>query len=330
MVHAIVVTSIHGITDAVDSFAELEGWDVYYVADESTPEISDEFLTNHDNFHLISTTQQKEFPEFESTSETEFNKFQRKNIGYLHAINDGATLIADVDDDNIPYNTWYQWGEGKKVTRITDPKFPNVYQMYTCYCDKMVWPRGVPLDEIQDETPISHRNAIDKIPDIAVVQGLVDGDPDVDAIHRLTVDESEYDFIDNGVTVLNEGVWSPFNAQNTLWKDQSVYAYMYLPNTVSMRVTDILRSYVAQYGLWAMEKHVAFNDASVIQDRNPHDLMEDFEDELSNYMDIKGWVETLENTNLIGNPQHDIYMMYLGLVAELFYIITTYSVVCQN
>ncbi len=52
--------------------------------------------------------------------------------------------------------------------------------------------------------------------------------------------------------VLRRGVFTPFNAQATLWRggDLDTYALMLLPTTVHGRVSDIWRSYFAQ---WLLE-----------------------------------------------------------------------------
>ena len=37
-----------------------------------------------------------------------WNLIQRRNIGYLVALRNGADVIATIDDDNIPYANWGQ------------------------------------------------------------------------------------------------------------------------------------------------------------------------------------------------------------------------------
>ena len=37
-----------------------------------------------------------------------WNSIQRRNIGLLYAYEQGADVIATVDDDNIPYDDWGQ------------------------------------------------------------------------------------------------------------------------------------------------------------------------------------------------------------------------------
>lgn len=60
---------------------------------------------------------------------------------------------------------------------------------------------------------------------------------------------------------------------------------MYLPIHATFRMTDIWRSFVAQRCLWELGKGVVFHSpAEVFQERNPHDLMKDFESEIPGYL----------------------------------------------
>src|SRR5262249_52129634 len=145
----------------------------------------------------------------------------------------------------------------------TAPRFVNAYSWFT---DQPVWPRGYPLDRVL------HRQAVatERRPDVrvGVWQGLVDGEADVDAIYRLT-HRAPVRFRARDRLARAAGVFCPSNSQNTFWSPEA-YAYLYLPFTVTFRFTDILRGYVAQRGLHALGLHVAFCQASVFQDRNPH------------------------------------------------------------
>lgn len=59
---------------------------------------------------------------------------------------------------------------------------------------------------------------------------------------------------------------------------------MYLPTTVTFRYTDILRGLVAQPIMWDFGYRVAFTEATVTQERNTHNLFEDFRDEIPMYL----------------------------------------------
>jgi STELLO glycosyltransferases len=49
-------------------------------------------------------------------------------------------------------------------------------------------------------------------------------------------------------------------------------------------MTDIWRSFIAQRCLWEIGAGVAFHAPEVIQDRNEHNLLRDFQDEVPGYL----------------------------------------------
>lgn len=306
MEKAVVVTTINHITKGVDKFASFDGWDTILIGDKKTPNIRSR---GRSNLHFLSLEDQKEKGWALSHLLPE-NHYARKNLGYLTALEAGAKKIADTDDDNIPYDSWREQMhvENRKVRVIKSPVFPNVYSLFT---DHHVWPRGYPLDRILDGQEVSLTDEVLSNSDIGVVQGLADLEPDVDAIYRLVLGK-EITFNDHPPVALDAFVYSPFNSQNTLWH-ADVAALMYLPSTVTFRFTDILRSYVAQRGLWAIGKNVVFTGASVKQERNPHNLMADFQSEIPCYRDIDKVVETLNTLTLSGNPEVDLITMYEAL-----------------
>jgi hypothetical protein len=62
-------------------------------------------------------------------------------------------------------------------------------------------------------------------------------------------------------------------------------------------MTDIWRSFVAQRCLWEMESAVCFTEPTVYQERNEHNLLRDFEDEIPGFLrndQIRGLLESLE------------------------------------
>ena len=98
----------------------------------------------------------------------------------------------------------------EKVLVFSTPRgFVNPYSFYLPKEIK-AWPRGLPLELISSSdvdfaaaSPESATNLEDLEFKIALWQGLVDGDPDLDAIHRL-VYQSEFDFIKKEPIVLEE------------------------------------------------------------------------------------------------------------------------------
>jgi len=96
---------------------------------------------------------------------------------------------------------------------------------------------------------------------------------------------------------LPAGAWCPFNSQSTWWFPIA-YPLLYLPSFVSFRMTDIWRSFIAQRCLWALGHGVVFHGAEVFQDRNPHNLLRDFEQEIPGYLGNDKFRAVLEALDL--------------------------------
>lgn len=79
---------------------------------------------------------------------------------------------------------------------------------------------------------------------------MVDGDPDLDAIQRLTRKDNSAKFVvyfDNKAppVVFPRGSFTPYNTQNTFHLKDAFFALL-LPQTVNFRTQDIWRGFIAQ------------------------------------------------------------------------------------
>jgi hypothetical protein len=153
--------------------------------------------------------------------------------------------------------------------------------------------------------------------DSPIQQGMVDRHPDVDAIWRLVIGEDLY-FRKADSVALMPGVWCPFNSQTTWWFP-AAYPLLYLPSFCTFRMTDIWRSFVAQRCLWAMDSVVTFHQAEVIQQRNVHNLLKDFQDEVPGYLSNELICQTLEGVKLKRGPTavgENLLRCYEALVGQ--------------
>jgi len=268
----IIITSIFQPTEAIEKFSKFSDWKIIVVGDKKTSE-----NWGFPGVTYISPEGQSEVSSIFSGL-LPWNSYTRKNIGYLHAISQGAKVIYESDDDNIPLDNWVNEPEfSADAELLSKASFVNIYSYFT---DKKVWPRGIPLRCVLDaETP---NTSLAKNIKVGVWQFLADEDPDVDAIYRLTVNEPIY-FNWRESLVLDHDVCCPFNSQNTYFRKE-VFPILYLPSTVTFRFTDILRGLVAQPVLWAAGYHLGFGGATVLQKRNPHDYLKDFESEIPCYL----------------------------------------------
>lgn len=215
--------------------------------------------------------------------------YARKNVGYLLAKRNGAKVIIETDDDNLPYESFWEERHLRQEARAYNKEgWLNVYKLYS---DANIWPRGLPLDEIAKDTP-NLESLETELLDCPIQQGLANENPDVDALYRLTLPLPQN--FDTGESVaLKPRAWCPFNSQNTTWFEQA-FPLLYLPAYCSFRMTDIWRSFVAQRIATVNDWPILFHKATVWQERNEHDLMRDFADEVPGYLNNAAIRDMLE------------------------------------
>lgn len=261
---------------------------VVVVGDRKTPEAIWPAGTDH-----LPIAAQSEL-DFRLAAKLPENHYARKNLGYLFAMSRGASVVFDTDDDNAPLGSWRRRGVNVWARPIGSPGWLNAYRWFT---NEHIWPRGLPLELVRTQDA-ELRPGEAMMVQAPIQQGLANGSPDVDAVWRLTLDK-EIEFWDTDSLLLGKGVWCPFNSQSTWWFP-AAYPLMYLPSFVSFRMTDIWRSLVAQRCLWEIGCGVAFHGPEVFQERNLHNLIRDFEQEIPGYLNNQRIREYLENIDLSG------------------------------
>ena len=238
------------------------------------------------------------------------NHYCRKNIGYLEAIRRGGELLIDTDDDNIPKdNFWEITNKYEYLPNLLDIGWVNVYSYFT---NKKIWPRGFPLDKISNN-PLPLENYKFENVKVPIRQGLADSNPDVDAIYRMVGELPIY--FEKKKLALGKGSICPFNSQNTQFFMEA-HPLLYLPAFCSFRMTDIWRSFIAQVIAWKYGWSIGFFEPSVTQDRNDHNLMIDFKDEIEGYLNNEKILESLMSVSLSSN-QDKIYDNMLILYEEM-------------
>ena len=303
----IVITTIQLPTDAVRTMAAQAGWKVVAVGDQKTP--ADWQL---DNCVFLSVERQAELG-YNIHKLIPYKHYGRKNIGYLFAIQHGAKVIYDTDDDNElivdrldevfiinleeSVNDMLVYQPQQTLSNKLKGHLP-VVNPYIHFGQKNIWPRGYPLSSIDKAKSMDYKYAEAKESlKPFVQQGLANGDPDVDAVFRLTRKRSgakidvTFDREAPPVT-LPRGVMSPFNTQNTIIHREAFWGLL-VPVTTTFRVCDIWRGYWMQRVLWEVGGTLSFHTASVYQDRNEHNYFLDHVDEFPLYNDSRRFVQFL-------------------------------------
>ncbi len=309
---SLVITSIAPPTmESLHTYADESGkrdFDFILIGDTKSPS---EFHIDGCDFWSVERQQNLD-SEFAKLCPT--RHYARKNIGYIIAISRGTEQIIETDDDNLPREEF--WSDRTQTVNAYDIKNQGWVNVYKYFSDKFIWPRGLPLSELQTQLPALDTFSIQNV-ECPIQQGLADENPDVDAVFRLAF-ELPLNFKKVGNIALGDDAWCPFNSQNTYWFKEA-FPLMYLPSYCSFRMTDIWRSFVAQRIAWANGWSVLFHDATVWQERNEHDLMKDFEDEVPGYLNNSKIAQGLATLDIQGGKENildDLIRCYEFLTNE--------------
>jgi hypothetical protein len=287
----IVTTTINKPTEATLKFCKIakeKDWTFVIVGDTKTPHDEYKALENNNVIYLTPEEQEKLYPELSET--IGWKSIQRRNIGFVYAYHNGADVVATVDDDNIPYSNW---GDAIYVNQeIEVDLYENVSSLYfdpiSPTNHNELWHRGFPIEDLPFKNDIEYKGKTKR--KVLVQADFWDGDPDIDAICRLSKKpivkfDTFSPFCSNQL--------APFNSQNTFLAREVIPYYTVLPHTG--RMDDIWGSYILQH---YFPNSVIYNQATVYQDRNVQDLVTNLENEIIGYRNtfkLLGELHNFEN-----------------------------------
>lgn len=259
-------------------FCEKSDWTLVVVGDTKTPH---QEYANINCVYLHPQEQQRIAPKVSDT--IGWCSIQRRNIGFIYAYLQGADVVATVDDDNIPYD---DWGDDLLVGKQHSV---HMWQCENGYFDPLsvtdtpdLWHRGYPIQHLDTRHRVTY---LGREPRKVLVQAdLWDGDPDIDAMCRLT--QKPIVQFPHGIQPYGSNNISPFNSQNTFLHREVIPYYMVLPHVG--RMDDIWGSYLVQK---QFPNSVVYHGASVYQDRNVQDLVTNLEKEIIGYRHTLDFIE---------------------------------------
>ncbi len=177
----IVTTTINPPTIATKKYASFKDWTLIVVGDKKTPH---ETYNDLDCIYLTPDYMQMHYPDL--CRLTGWNTFDIRNIGYIEAHMRGADVIATVDDDNIPYENW---GDNILVDKEVEVDiYTNLYSNYfdpisVTNCNDL-WHRGYPIECLNVKNNNEYKGKFKR--NVLIQADFWDGDPDIDAICRLS------------------------------------------------------------------------------------------------------------------------------------------------
>ncbi len=224
----IVVTTIQYPTRQLERMAKMKDWQLVVVGDKKTPQD-----WNLENCIYLSPETQLQLG-YSLASLLPWNHYSRKNIGYLYAIEHGAHIMYDTDDDNEPIDDLAPCPQEQKLPVMSSGELSaNIYKYFN---RPDIWPRGYPLETITNNNDFHLLD--NKLCSIGIEQGIVNNDPDLDAIYRLVHPNSSNIFFNKKPTIaLEKNIFFPTNSQNTFFHIHAFFT-LYIQSTLTKRVSD--------------------------------------------------------------------------------------------
>lgn len=230
-----------------------------------------------------------------------WNCIQRRNIATLEALKWGADLIINIDDDNIPLDSYYFHAFKSALTEMTQTGWQSRHFNGLRAVPPNGWwsaygafpHRGFPIG-------VNIETAYDFVVDtkVGVAAGVCLGDPDIDAYTRL----SQAPFVHEVGEVTRAGyIVDPnmtrtvFNSQNTAFVRELAPAMFMLPGIG--RHDDIYASLICQRVMRDRGYVTHFGPPFVWQQRNAHNLINDLKAEIfgmEHIVEFADWLDVLD------------------------------------
>jgi glycosyltransferase involved in cell wall biosynthesis len=255
-----------------------------------------------------------------------YDSDNRRNIGFLMALDGGADLLITIDDDNYCLDdsdfVREHLAAGEMVSddevHSSDGWF-NICSLLEANTPAEIWPRGFPYFARRQAKEITRKTA--PAARAAMNVGLWLSDPDVDALTRLALAPNIERHHGESVR-LGADTWSPINTQNTAIVRDAITAYYYVRMGFSLgglridRYGDICSGYFLQKCVKARGEAIRVGTPIADHRRTPHNLFKDLSQELAGMVlldDILGWLVELK---LDGGSYRDLYAALADAIEE--------------
>ncbi|MDA8113242.1 MAG: hypothetical protein M0Z43_00735 [Acidithiobacillus sp.] len=284
----------------------------FVIGDRKTPDMEVvNFLTDHVPNHVYYGIDTQHKLGWKCSQLIGESCIQRRNIGFLEALNWGADVVVSVDDDNISLDRFYfnRMGvllesvpfDGAQasstsgwfdVGQLLSPKSPH---------------RGFP--HTKKAEPVFKPVVAAKV---GVAAGVCLGDPDISAAERIangpTV-HSVSELLCSGIVVDPQETWTVWNSQNTAVIRELIPAWFMIPFVG--RADDIFASLIVQRAMRQTGHVTHFGRPFVFQQRNAHDLIKDLEQETwgaRHILEFAYYLEGIENRASVVELVRAIYI----------------------
>ncbi|NQT74338.1 MAG: hypothetical protein HQ553_16475 [Chloroflexi bacterium] len=318
---------LYGYADNFEKYGHKDEVEFIVVGDRKTPEEAKEPIralrARGFQAELLDITMQeqwlKRFPDLNEI--IPYNSDNRRNIGYLIAVERGAEIVISIDDDNYAMDDDFLEGH-KIVGSVKELKTAHSSNNWFNICtaletdpQRTIYPRGFPYSKRWSDdahfTVSSGR--------IMMNAGLWLNDPDVDAVTRLN-EPLRVVGVNQDRFMLAPGVYSPINSQNTAFHRDTLPCYYFITMDAVIngsridRYGDIWSGFFAVKVIQSMNDCVSVGPPTANHVRNKHDLLDDLQIELGGMILTEELVPIIEAAEISA----DTYAKtYLNLAKEI-------------
>ncbi len=324
---AIVLTTIFepefltGYLENIRQFERDASTTIYIICDRITPATVFQAASKavEEGFHVVCPTLDEQETYLKKLGLPEefipWNTDNRRNIGYLMALESGCETLISIDDDNFIIPGYDFVGEHQvvgsevteNVTKGSDGWF-NICSLLQSDCEQEIFARGFPYYAQKEKRQLSTVETSSPVT-IAMNAGLWLDEPDVDAVFRLC-QRPKIKSASTEAAVLEATTWSPVNTQNTALTREAAFTYYYVKMGFPLqglkidRFGDILSGYLTQKCIKHLGAAVRLGSPVLDHRRSPHNLFKDLYHELAGIVlieDFLPWLieEKLEGTNTL-------------------------------
>jgi hypothetical protein len=245
-----------------------------------------------------------------------YNTDNRRNIGYLMALEQGDDILLSLDDDNYCLGETYKTSSLVCAEAVTLPAVHSSNGWFN-FCDLLdlkpdftFYPRGFPHHK-------RHQNPTLTFPEetgpVRMNVGLWLQEPDLDATTWLTAPVRATGFKGKSY-LLGQDTWGPINTQNTAMHRDLIVSYYYVRMGYPLagmpidRYGDIFSGYLSQACIRHMKHRIRVGTPVADHRRNSHNYLRDLASEMACMLAMEAFTEWLHDLKLQGGNYADTYL----------------------
>ncbi len=245
-----------------------------------------------------------------------YDSDNRRNVGFLMALEWGCGILLSIDDDNYCRGETYATSALVRADTVTLPAVHSDNGWFN-FCDLLaieppgrVYPRGFPYHKRHLAPKLTFT---EETGPVRMNVGLWLQEPDLDAITWLATPVRATAFTGNSL-LLGQDTWAPINTQNTALHRDLIVSYYYVRMGYPLagmpidRFGDIFSGYLSQACVRHLGHRIRVGTPIVDHRRNSHNYLHDLTGELAGILVLESFTEWLREQKLEGHSYPAVYL----------------------